>query len=190
MPLVWMNAGLSGILDCANYERIPGKTMTIPNTRILNFAGFMACSGMMAYALYAEHYLLLDPCPLCVLQRIAVIAMALIFLAVALHDPAGWGRRIYVVLVATAAAAGAGVAGWHVWLQNLPPEEVPGCGPGFGHIIDSFPLSEAFKMIFSGSGECASIDWSFLGLSMPAVVVIGVVTIGAIGVWANTRKTA
>lgn len=163
--------------------------MTIPNTRLLNLAGFAASSGMMAYALYAEHYLLLDPCPLCVFQRMAVIAMALVFLLATLHNPAGWGRRVYASLVAVAAAAGAAVAGWHVWLQHLPPDKVPACGPGFGYIIDSFPLSEALKMIFSGSGECASIDWSFLGLSMPACVVICVVLLGTYGVWANIRDT-
>ncbi len=163
--------------------------MTIPNTRLLNLAGFAASSGMMAYALYAEHYLLLDPCPLCVFQRMAVIAMALVFLLATLHNPAGWGRRVYASLVAVAAAAGAAVAGWHVWLQHLPPDKVPACGPGFGYIIDSFPLSEALKMIFSGSGECASIDWSFLGLSMPACVVICVVLLGTYGVWANLRDT-
>ena len=163
--------------------------MTIPNTRLLNLAGFAASSGMMAYALYAEHYLLLDPCPLCVFQRMAVIAMALVFLLATLHNPAGWGRRVYASLVAVSAAAGAAVAGWHVWLQHLPPDKVPACGPGFGYIIDSFPLSEALKMIFSGSGECASIDWSFLGLSMPACVVICVVLLGTYGVWANLRDT-
>ncbi len=163
--------------------------MTIPNTRLLNLAGFAASSGMMAYALYAEHYLLLDPCPLCVFQRMAVIAMALVFLLATLHNPAGWGRRVYASLVAVAAAAGAAVAGWHVWLQHLPPDKVPACGPGFGYIIDSFPLSEALKMIFSGSGECASIDWSFLGLSMPACVVICVVLLGTYGVWGNIRDT-
>lgn len=163
--------------------------MTIPNTRLLNLAGFAASSGMMAYALYAEHYLLLDPCPLCVFQRMAVIAMALVFLLATLHNPGGWGRRVYASLVAVAAAAGAAVAGWHVWLQHLPPDKVPACGPGFGYIIDSFPLSEALKMIFSGSGECASIDWSFLGLSMPACVVICVVLLGTYGVWANIRDT-
>jgi disulfide bond formation protein DsbB len=163
--------------------------MAIPNTRILNFAGFLACTGMMAYALYAEHYLLLDPCPLCVFQRMAVIAMGLFFLLATLHNPSGWGRRVYAALVAMAAAAGAAVAGWHIWLQHLPPDEVPACGPGFDYIIDSFPLSEALKLIFSGSGECAAIDWSFLGLSMPACVVIGVVIIGSFGVWANIRKT-
>lgn len=164
--------------------------MTYPNSRVMNIAGFLACCSMMAYALYAEYQLLLEPCPLCIFQRMAVIAMAIVFLLAAIQNPKDWGRRSYAALIAIAAAAGIGVAGRHVWLQNLPPDEVPACGPGFDYIIDAFPLSEALSLIFSGSGECASIDWDFLGLSMPAVVVIGVLTIGGFGIWVNLRKVA
>jgi len=162
--------------------------MIIPAPRALNFAGFAACAAMMAYALYAEHVLLLMPCPLCVFQRLAVISLGIIFLVAAMHNPVRVGRSVYAGLIFIAAAAGISVAARHVWLQNLPPEEVPSCGPGFDYIIDSFPLSEALNLIFSGSGECASIDWQFLGLSMPAWVVIAVLAIGAAGVWNNLRK--
>jgi disulfide bond formation protein DsbB len=162
--------------------------MTIPGRRLLNLAGFLACAGLMAYALYAEHVLLLMPCPLCVFQRMAVISLGLIFLIASLHNPAGVGRYIYTGLLAIAAGAGVGVAGRHVWLQNLPPDEVPSCGPGFDYIIDSFPLADALSMIFTGSGECASVDWQFLGLSMPTWVVISVATIGVFGLWNNIRR--
>ncbi len=162
--------------------------MTNPATRQLNLAGFLACAGMMGYALYAEHVLMLMPCPLCVFQRLAVISLGVVFLLATLHNPAGWGRRIYAVGILLATGAGVGVAGRHVWLQNLPPDEVPSCGPGFDYIIDSFPLADALKLIFSGSGECASIDWLFLGLSMPAWVVIAVLSTGVFGVWNNLRK--
>ena len=142
----------------------------------------------MGYALYAEHKLLMEPCPLCVFQRMAVIALGAVFLLAAVHHPLGRaGKATYAALIATAAALGAGVAGRHVWLQNLPPDQVPACGPGFDYIIDSFPLSDALKLIFTGSGECATIDWSFLGLSMPAWVLISVVALGAVGVWVNLR---
>ena len=93
----------------------------------------------------------------------------------------------YTALVLIVAAAGAGVAGRHVWLQNLPADQVPACGPGFDYIIDSFPLSEALALIFTGSGECATIDWQFLGLSMPAWVLIAVVPLGVFGIWNNLR---
>jgi len=162
--------------------------MTIPGRRLLNAAGFLACAGMMAYALYVEHVLLLEPCPLCVFQRMAVIALGLVFLVAALVDPAGRGRYVFAALVIAAAGAGAGVAGRHVWLQHLPADQVPSCGPGFDYIFDSFPVADALRLIFTGSGECASIDWEFVGLSMPAWVLIAVITLGVAGAWNNLRK--
>ena len=155
---------------------------------MLNFAGFLACAGMMAYALFVEHVLLLEPCPLCVFQRMATIALGIFFLAATLHNPAGWGRRMYAALLVIAAGSGIGVAGRHVWLQSLPPDQVPSCGPGFEYIIDAFPLADALKMIFTGSGECAEIDWQFLGLSMPAWVLICFVILGSFAVWNNLRR--
>ena len=162
--------------------------MTIPGRRLLNFAGFLACAGMMAYALFVEHVLLLEPCPLCVFQRMATITLGIFFLAATLHNPAGWGRRVYAALLVIAAGSGIGVAGRHVWLQSLPPDQVPSCGPGFEYIIDAFPLADALKMIFTGSGECAEIDWQFLGLSMPAWVLICFVILGSFAVWNNLRR--
>ena len=162
--------------------------MTIPGRRPLNAAGFLACAGMMGYALYVQHVLLLEPCPLCVFQRMAVITLGLVFLLAALHHPAAWGRFVYAVLVIAAAGAGAGVAARHVWLQGLPADQVPSCGPGFDYIIESFPLADALRLIFTGSGECASIDWQFLGLSMPAWVLIALLAIGLAGTWNNLRR--
>ena len=162
--------------------------MTIPATRQLNLAGFLACVGMMAYAVYAERYLMLMPCPLCVFQRMAVISIGIIFLTATLHNPASWGRRVYAGLILAAAGAGIGVAGRHVWLQNLPPDQVPACGAGYDYIMDTLPFAEALTVIFSGSGECASVDWQFLGLSMPAWVLISVAVVGSAGIWNNLRR--
>lgn len=163
--------------------------MNVPGKRALNLAGLAACAGLMAYALYAEHALLLQPCPLCVFQRVAVIGLGLVFLLAAVLNPRGAGRYGLAILVAVVAAAGAAVAGRHVWLQNLPPEEVPTCGPGLDYILDSFPLSEALRLVFTGSGECATTDWSFLGLSMPAWVLVSLAVLGAFGTWNNLRRT-
>jgi len=162
--------------------------MNIPGTRQLNLAGFLVCAGMMAYALYAEHNLLLMPCPLCVFERMAVIALGTVFLIAALHNPAGWGGRAYAVLMLAAAGAGIGVAGRHVWLQNLPADQVPACGAGYDYLMETLPFAEALSVIFSGSGECASIDWLFLGLSMPAWVFISLVVVGSAGIWNNLRR--
>lgn len=160
------------------------------NSRWVNVAGFAACAGMMGFALFAEHVLMLTPCPLCVFQRLAVIIVGLLFLVAALHHPAGWGRFVYAGLIGLAAAGGAGVAGWHVHVQNLPPDQVPSCGPGLDYMVDNFPFTDVLKMVFTGSGECAEISWQFLGLSMPAWVLLCAVGLGAVGVWNNLRARA
>ena len=162
--------------------------ITLPGPRSLNFLGFAACAGMMGFALYAQHVLLLDPCPLCVLQRVAVIGLGIVFLVAGLHGATGRGRIGYAAGVLCFAAGGAGVAGWHWRMQNLPASEIPACGPGLGYMLENFPLGEALSMVFDGSGECAEVVWNFLGLSMPAWVFVCVVTLGAAGIWNNLRK--
>jgi len=162
--------------------------MTIPGRRLLNLVGFLFCAGMMGVALYAEHVLYLMPCPLCIFQRVAVISLGLIFLVAAIHNPLELGRRVYSGLILVASGAGTGVAGWHVWIQNLPADKVPSCGPGLNYMLDAFPLAEALKMVFTGSGECADVAWRLLGLSMPTWVVIALVVAGSCGIWNNLRR--
>jgi disulfide bond formation protein DsbB len=162
--------------------------MAIPSRRLVNFAGFLLCVAMMSYALYAEHLLLLDPCPLCILQRVAVIALGVVFLLAALHNPTASGRYVYGGLVGLAAFGGVLVAGRHVWLQQLPPDRVPACGPGLDYMLDNFPFQQVIDMVFTGSGECASSDWSLLGLTMPAWVLLAVIGMGSAGVANNLRK--
>jgi disulfide bond formation protein DsbB len=119
----------------------------------------------------------------------AVIAVGVAFLAGALHSPRGGGRLVYAGLALLAAAAGGGVAAHHVWLQSLPADQVPACGPGFDYMMDAFPLSQALRMIFAGSGECAEIDWTLFGLSMPAWTLIGFVVLALWAVWTAMRRS-
>lgn len=161
--------------------------MVLPDRRWLNFAGFLACAGMMGFALYAQYVLLLDPCPLCVFQRVATIMLGVVFLIAAIHNPGRLGSRVYAALVLLTAGFGVGVAGWHVHLQSLPADEVPSCGPGFEYIMDNFPLFDALGLIFQGSGECAEVVWRLLGLSMPTWVIIGLGGLGIAGIYNNLR---
>ncbi|MDH3620389.1 MAG: disulfide bond formation protein B [Gammaproteobacteria bacterium] len=162
--------------------------MTLPNRRLLNLAGFLACAGMMGFALYAQYVLILDPCPLCVFQRIATIALGAVFLIAFLHNAGNIGSKIYGAFVALTAGFGVGVASWHVRLQNMPKDDVPSCGPGFEYIMDNFALFDALSLIFKGSGECADVVWRLLGLSMPSWVIIGLGGLGIAGIWNNFRK--
>jgi disulfide bond formation protein DsbB len=136
----------------------------------------------MGVALYLQHALRLEPCPLCVFQRIFVIALGAVMLVAAIHDPAGVGRRVYGALVAVLGLMGVGVAGRHVWLQHLPADQVPECGPGLEYMLDAFPLTEALSMVFRGSGECAEVQWTLLWLSIPEWTLIIFLGLTAFGI--------
>jgi disulfide bond formation protein DsbB len=159
------------------------------NIRFANALGAFACAGLMAYALYVQYGLGLEPCPLCILQRLAVMAMGGVFLVAALHPAGAVGRRVYGLLLALVALAGSGVAARHVWLTTLPPERLPACGPGLDFMLQSFPLRETLAMVLSGSGECANVEWRFLGLSIPAWVLISLLCLGTYGLVFNWRAS-
>lgn len=156
--------------------------------RLLNGLGVLAVVGLIAYALHQQYVVGLEACPLCIFQRVAMLALGAVFLVAALHAPVGHGARAYAGLGLVTALIGIGIAGRHVYLQNLPPDAVPACGPGLDYILDAFPLMDALRMVFTGSGECAEVNWAFLGLSMPAWVLIWFVLLGALVVAANWRR--
>jgi len=142
----------------------------------------------MTYALYAQYVLNLEPCPLCIFQRLAVIAMGIIFLLCSIIDPKSKISKLLASFSFTAAASiGIAVASRHVWLQNLPSDQVPGCGPGLDFMLSTFPLAEVLEMVLSGSGECANVDWSFLSLSMPSWVIISFFVMLIYAIWTNYR---
>ena len=150
------------------------------------FLGFLICLALMAYALFAQYSLNLEPCPLCIFQRLAVIAMGIIFLACSIIQPkSNLAKIISSTLFFISGSFGVSVASRHVWLQNLPSDQVPGCGPGLDFMMSTFPINEVFEMVFNGSGECATIDWSFLSLSMPAWVIICSLFLIAYAIWLN-----
>lgn len=144
-----------------------GYLQLLLTRRIGNLAGFVACAGLMGIAVYLQYVVGIDPCPLCVMQRIAVIATGMVFLAAAIHHPGRLGGRIYGALIAVVSLAGTVVAGRHVWLQYLPEEQRPACGPGLEYLFGAFGPFEALGRVFRGSGECGTVDWTLLGLSIP-----------------------
>ncbi len=155
--------------------------------RIIFAAIFLICAGMMATAFFMQHVMGLEPCPLCMFQRVFVIAVGVVALVAALHDPRGIGRRIYAGLLAIGAMLGAGVATRHVYLQHLPPDQVPACGPGMEYMFSAFPFMEALEMVLGGSGECAEVSWMFLGLSIPGWTLIVFSIFAATGIWMAVR---
>ena len=156
--------------------------------RLGNFQGFAVCAALLAYAYYAQHFLHLEPCPLCIFQRVGVFALGVVFLLAAAQDPVSWGRRVHAVLIALISLATAGVAAKHLYIQSLPPDAVPACGASLAYMMKIFSLGEVITKVLTGSGECAKITWTFLGLSMPGWVLIDVLVLGLYGVWVNLRR--
>ena len=140
--------------------------------RPLFLVAFLICVALMAAALTMQYALKLDPCPLCSFQRLFVIALGGVFMVAAVHDPGVTGRRVYGAFIVVLGVLGMVVAGRHVWLQNLPADQVPECGPGLEYLLDAFPLTEALSLVFRGSGECADVQWVFLGLTIPGWTLV------------------
>lgn len=153
-----------------------------------NALGFLACAALMAYALYAGHALGLAPCPLCIFQRVAVIVMGLLFLVAALHDPGRTGARVYGALLGVAALGGILVSARHVWIQAQPPGSVAACGADLDYLLEIMPLTEVITKVLTGSGECGTVDWMLLGLSMPWWVAISLVVLGSWALAVNFRR--
>lgn len=154
-------------------------------------AGFLICAGLILYALYLQYYEYQNPCPLCVLQRVVYIALMVVFLLGALHGPRRTGAIVYSTLLVLVSLIGAGIAGRHVWLQHLPKDKVPECGPGLGYILDRFPVVNALEKIFRGSGECAEAGWRLMGLSIAEWSLVWFILLGAYAVFvaAAARKS-
>jgi disulfide bond formation protein DsbB len=142
------------------------------NRRTLNWLGALACTGLIAYAYYAEWVLKLAPCPLCMFQRVAIVGLGIVFLLAALHHPGWVGARVYGALMLLAGGAAMYVAGRHVWIQAQPPGSVPACGAPLDVMLDMLPFTEVLRKVLTGGGECGNIDWQLLGVSMPGWVLI------------------
>lgn len=136
--------------------------------RTMFLAVLLCCLGVLGFGLYLQHGLKLEPCPLCIMQRMAFIAIGITAMLAFLHNPGVVGRVFYGLLMMVFSLAGAVVSGRNLWLQSLPPDQVPECGPGLDYMLEAFPLTQALPMIFHGSGECAKVEWTMLGLSIPA----------------------
>jgi disulfide bond formation protein DsbB len=152
----------------------------------INLAAALLCIGMVLYAIYyAQGVLGLNPCPLCMFQRVCIGALGIVFLIAALHPARRVGSMVYGVLIVLVAAGTSWVAGRHVWIQAQPPGTVPACGAPLDNLLQMFPLQEVIRKVMTGGGECGTVDWAFLGVSMPGWVLIIAVTLGLIGIVNN-----
>jgi disulfide bond formation protein DsbB len=138
----------------------------LPPRRPAYLLGFIVCAALMAWALWLQYGEGLEPCPLCMFQRVAVSAVGVVFLIAAIHDPRRTGAAFYAVLTLLVAGAGAAFSARQIWLQALPKDQVPSCGMGLNYMMETMPFTDVFRRVLEGSGECADKGWVFLGLSI------------------------
>ena len=161
------------------------------NSRKFFIVIFTICIGLLIFGLYLEHVHGLEACPLCIFQRIAYTVIIFIALIGAIHNPRNLLQNIYKLLMVISSITGAAIAGRQIWLQHLPPELVPECGPGLDYMFNVFPFGEALKMIFTGSGECAEVKWRFIGLSIAEwslIMFIGIFIATILSIYTSRYK--
>ncbi len=163
--------------------------MTLPGIRPTFFILFLAAVSLMLTALYFEYVLKQIPCPLCITIRVCVILGGLVALSAFLQNSNGYARRLYAVLGAVFAATGAGVAGRMLWLQNLPADQVPACGPDLTYMLDNFPLLEALDILFRGDGNCAEVTWRFMSLSIAGWTFVACAGLVLVNLWQGLRRS-
>jgi disulfide bond formation protein DsbB len=159
-------------------------------SRILYTLIFLACAGLLGYAYYLQYYQGLDPCPLCIFQRACYALLGIVSLLAAIHNPAALGRRIYGGLASLFSVGGIVFAGRQVWLQHLPADQVPECGPGLEYWVKTLPLTETIRKVFQGTGDCAEVNWTFLSLSIAewSLIIFALVLMAVL--YNSLRKTS
>ncbi|MEZ0121498.1 MAG: disulfide bond formation protein B [Candidatus Reddybacter sp.] len=161
----------------------------IPSIRTLNLCLFLVATSMILVALYMQHQMDLNPCYLCIVQRVFVILTGLIALLAFAHNPASKGQKRYAGATSLSALTGAGFSIRQLWLQSLSEEKVPACGPPADYLFDALPISEALPMLLSGDGNCAEVQWTFLNLSIPAWTLAAFAAMALLGGYQLLRKS-
>jgi len=165
-------------------------SLSIPAPRVVFLLLFLFTAGLMGFGYYLQYVVGLEPCPLCMTQRVFIVASGLVCLFAAALGARTGVRRSAGVLAPLLCLAGGGFAGRHVWLQSLPADQVPACGPSVDYLLDNFPLSEALEILLRGNGNCAEIDWTLLGLSIPVWTLFAFIGIGTVAAWNGWRRIA
>lgn len=159
----------------------------MPGNRSLFLLATLACATLLSAALFLEHGMGLVPCYLCIVQRFFFLVAGLVALAAVIHNPGPTGVRLYGLATAAASLAGGGFAIRQLWLQSLPADQVPTCGPPADYLFDTLSLAEVLPRLMKGDGNCAEVHWTFLGLSIPGWTLIAFAALAALGLWLALR---
>lgn len=159
-------------------------------TRLIYLYIFLFCVALLGIALYMQHVMMLEPCPLCLMQRAFFLATGLVSLVAFIHNPVARGKVIYGSLTALLSAIGGGFAIRQIYLQHLPKDEVPSCGPSLSYMIENFPLKDVLAVMFSGDGNCAEVVWRdpIIGMNIAEWSLVGFVMLTAVCIWQAIRK--
>lgn len=148
--------------------------------------GSAGCVFLLSMGAYFQFNQGLEPCPLCISQRIAIFLTGLVFMMAVAHNPVQKGINRYAIIGALTALGGASISSRHIWIQHLPPDKVPECSPALEYMLEHFPLIDTVKLMLSGTGDCAKVDWTMLGLSMPVwtlVAFLMLATLSILQIW-------
>jgi len=155
----------------------------LPKQRWIYGGVALFCFALIGVALYFQYAMGLEPCPLCIFQRVVVIALGLLMGLALMLNPGGLGRKCLGITTAFMGLVGSLIAGRQVWLQHLPEEQVPACGPGLDYMMEMFPVGKVLDLVFRGSGECAEVHWRMLGLSIAEWMLLIFVFFILFGAW-------
>lgn len=164
--------------------------MQLPSSRLLFSLAFLGCAGIISVALYLEHIVGLMPCPLCYVQRVAVILFGITCLLAALHNPPRLGQRIYAALSALATGLGIAAAGRQIWLQGLPEDQLPACLPSLEYMLEAFPIQDIISKMLHGTADCAEVNWTLLGFNLAEFSLLSFIMMLVFSLFIMLRKAA
>lgn len=162
--------------------------MSLPSTRLTFLIIFLGCTGLILVGFYMQYVMDLHPCPLCITQRVFIVAVGLTGLLAFIVNPKRLGTRIFSFLGLLFAVIGGSFSARQLWLQSLPEDEVPACGPSLDYMLDNFPLTEALSLLLRGDGNCAEVTWTFLGVSIPGWTLVAFIGLALFNIWQMFRR--
>ncbi len=165
------------------------KLLQTISNRWFYLAGALFASGLMGFGLYLQYVKHQDPCPLCMVQRVVFIAILVVFALATVHGPKRVGEKVYAALIVLLSLLGVAVASRHIWIQNLPKDQVPACGPGLDYMLETLPMGTVIQKLMHGSGECAEKGWTFLTLGIPEWSLLCYLALGMLSLLVVVRKS-
>lgn len=162
--------------------------MPLPSSRLTFLMLFLGCTGLILVGLYFQYVMDLYPCPLCITQRVFIIAVGVTGLLGFLVNPKNVGRKLCGFFGLLFALIGGGFSSRQLWLQSLPEDQVPACGPGIGYLLENFPLADALSVLLRGDGNCAEVLWTLFGISIPGWTLVAFAGLALLNIWQMFRK--